>query len=274
MISTIAMKGRVNWLIEKRCLENEQLTKLCLAIEKQGNSWLAVDYPYRTPFNIKDCVVAYGSLSFCKNLPTFVPGSYCTLANYEYSRYAGKLRGLLVNDDFAILPYISLLQQWDWLLERFGDKYDHLFLRPNSGYKLFDGGVYHIDYDGLEEWTLNREFAIQDDDLVVIAKPQTISDEWRAVVADGAVVDICYYRKDSRPHYERTENPDVWAIAIKAADRYQPDSAFTIDVGLTTNGKYKVVEINSFSCAGLYGVDLYKVVEAVSKVAIKDYEEF
>jgi len=41
-----------------------------------------------------------------------------------------------------------------------------------------------------------------------------------------------------------------------------------------SNGDILLLEINSFSCAGLYSCDYDKVVKAVSSAALKDWRDY
>ena len=61
--------------------------------------------------------------------------------------------------------------------------------------------------------------------------------------------------------------------AQEAANLYNPDRCWTIDVAKTEFGTYKVLEIGCFSCAGLYGNNLEKVVKAVSLAALDEWKE-
>ena len=49
------------------------------------------------------------------------------------------------------------------------------------------------------------------------------------------------------------------------SEEYYPDKFYTIDAGLTAWGP-KIIEYNSFSCAGLYDMDYEKVVKTVEEV--------
>ena len=52
---------------------------------------------------------------------------------------------------------------------------------------------------------------------------------------------------------------------------YQPDLAYTIDVCKTNNDEYKLLELNSFNCASMYGNDYDKVVNAINKLAVNEH---
>jgi hypothetical protein len=77
-----------------------------------------------------------------------------------------------------------------------------------------------------------------------------------------------------KPHYDKICT-DVKAIefAEQMVKLYQPDKAFTIDVCKRDDGEYKLLEINSFNCASMYGNDYDAVVKFTNDLAIKEYND-
>ena len=55
---------------------------------------------------------------------------------------------------------------------------------------------------------------------------------------------------------------------------YNPDKCWTMDIVKTEKLGYKLLEIGCFSCAGLYGNNLNKVVKSVSESALKEWKEY
>ncbi len=74
--------------------------------------------------------------------------------------------------------------------------------------------------------------------------------------------------------YEGKEGSNALMLAYEAAKRYNPDRCWTVDIAKTEYGTYHVLEIGCFSCAGLYGMDLEKVVDKVSEEALKEWKEY
>ena len=58
----------------------------------------------------------------------------------------------------------------------------------------------------------------------------------------------------------------MYDFAQKMADIYQPDFAYTLDLVIDVKGNVKLLELNSFSCAGLYACDMEKIVKSVSNM--------
>ena len=46
---------------------------------------------------------------------------------------------------------------------------------------------------------------------------------------------------------------------------------YVCDVALLPDDTAKVIELNAFSSSGLYACDTYKIVEAVSRAAMREY---
>jgi hypothetical protein len=73
----------------------------------------------------------------------------------------------------------------------------------------------------------------------------------------------------------RDTHPICDTMAQKVAEaEWQADRVYICDVALVDSAPYeggtkqaKIIELNAFSCSGLYACDTYKIVEAVSKAA-------
>lgn len=222
--------------------------------------------------SIGQCYVAYGSLAFTQAVRKkyITPGAYCTLEKYACTRYYPKMAPLLLNRSYVMLPYGELVRRKDFLFDSLDPfRTDTLFVRPDSGGKQFHGQL--VPRDGYEEAVKKMAFyEVPDHELVVIATPQRLRAEWRFVVADKRVLPA----GQQQPTPGGSECPlEALALAGKAAQLYEPDKVWTVDVGLTEEGDYKVVEIGSFSAAGLYAPDLTEIVRVVSKIAALEWHE-
>jgi hypothetical protein len=70
----------------------------------------------------------------------------------------------------------------------------------------------------------------------------------------------------------RGHSRGAYKVAWEAARLYRPEAAWTIDVCRTVHDNYYVLELNSFSCSGLYKCDKDAVVRAVSRAALEDWQ--
>ncbi len=272
----------VKWLFETDIFD-ENIHKLVKACETAGleskicaNEHFGQNKTYLDLFKPDDCVVTYTSLEFAAQIrreAKWIPGSYCNLKNYECTSYYPQIGADLLNCDYIMLPFGELSRRRDYLFDVLGTD-GCFFVRPNRGNKIFTGKLIERErYD--RELTLLGFYEVQPDELVVAAEPQNVTGEYRFVVADNKIVAGSQYRNNGG---EVERSPDVPLPALEMAERYahlSPDRAWCIDVCYRKHyDDYKIMEINSFGCSGLYECDPDSVVRAVSKTAWKEYEEY
>lgn len=190
------------------------------------------------------------NLGICYNWQEFL----CT--NY-YLKFPSEL---MLNSPCLFLPYGLIKQSKDFLF----DKWPTLFIRPNSGSKPFTGSV--VEYD-----TFDRDIQfdgglskISENELCLVSSACRIMEEVRFVVVDGQVITGSFYRLGNKLHYKRAMDSYI-RIAQNIVNQcsFNPDPVWVLDLCLS-GGDFYVLEVNSFSCAGLYECDMDKIVQAVS----------
>jgi hypothetical protein len=178
------------------------------------------------------------------------------LDNYQCSNYYLEIpREKLLNSDFLLLPWWKLENSGEGLFEYFGC--DRLFIRPNSGEKLFTGTTVGYKWFSKEleiiQGLPSSNFDAQD--LVLISSAKEVYEEVRFLMQGKNVIS-----------YGSSDN--LWGFdlplytKLAESNRYYPDHFYTIDIGMTKDGP-KIVELNSFVSAGLYDADYSLVVKAV-----------
>jgi len=131
---------------------------------------------------------------------------------------------------------------------------------------MFDKWNYTIEL--LEDVT-----SVTDETMILISPLKDIIGEFRFVVCDGQVVTGSEYRWDDRLDIRIDYPIECFDLAEKIANHdWQVDDAYIVDVASTIEGP-KVIELNSFSCAGLYACDLEKIVKSLSSVSLKTWKE-
>jgi hypothetical protein len=177
----------------------------------------------------------------------------------------------MLNDDFVILPFAEFRRRG---LGRWGGQ---CFLRPNAVTKSFTGMVIDEESFPAEVNALEKLQYVMPDDLVVAATARRIERETRFVIVDGEVVSGSTYGWNGNADFGLPIDEQSLSLAREVASReWQPDRAYTCDVALTEIGGQTVarlVELNSFSCAGLYACDLDNVVAAVSAMTLDEWEQ-
>lgn len=277
---------KVNWVIDKYIFEDYE-TKLADAIVRSGMNVHYYD-ELKTDigtfmgkrFTDNDIVIFHGSLQHgrrVEKLPLY-PGIFLTLDAYECYKYYGHFGDYLLNNVYRMLGLNDVLRYKQHIFAGFGT--DSIFIRPSNGYKSFPGQT--LPYKNFEQEfdILTKSYGgLEMDTLVVVSPAREIDEEYRFIVVDGKVVSGSLYmdkhnRSKWEAYYNRgCEDKEAWAFAEKMAKIYQPDKAFTLDVCKLPNGEYKLIEVNSFCCGSMYGNDYDKVVEAVNKLCISEFED-
>lgn len=274
------------WLLETDKF-HENLSRLADEIRTQGMDcviasyvpWADKDHPsgpshFSQLFPENDCVVFYGTLNFGSKIlreTKWIPCAYCNLPELQCVNYYPALGTFLLNDDYVMLPFGDLIRKKDHLYEMLGDA-DCLFIRPNSGMKPFGGQVLERERFELDVGRLKN--AMFPHELCVVSSPKNVEDEWRFVVVQGKIVASSKYISAGEV-ISSTDVPNEAKDLAEAVVRtgFSPDSAWTLDICRTRRNEYRLLEVNCFSCAGLYACDLKPIVTAVSKAAIEDWKE-
>jgi hypothetical protein len=214
--------------------------------------------------------LSYGSYAFVRHVRDLSarsgqarPGVYARIENLSFHVFAAHIGDLLLNDDFHILPFGEL--------SRRPPPSNPVFLRPDRVTKAFTGFSVKPDDFAFEIGCLERTGSVTREELVVVARAKQIDLECRYVIADGKVVaGSTYGWADGFTPSVKTD-PKCDDVARKVAGRdWQADTVYTCDVALS-GGSARVVELNSFSCAGLYACDTAKVAEAVTRSMIDEF---
>lgn len=266
----------VKWLLEPETFKGEA-QPLVDALEKLGIEHKVWKFgqPYengKKAFKDEDCVIFYGSLQFSRVLKReakWVPGIYCNLPKFECLYYYPRFGNHLANADYVMMPLGELQRRKDWLFEKLG-KDNQLFIRPSSGFKSFTGElVFESEWDKTLRFLAFRN---DPETLAIVAKPIIISYEWRTVVAENKVVAASQYKKNS----EMVRSADVpsevlnYAQSVLNSVKYKPDPIWTLDI-CNADGELKVLEVGSFSCAGLYSCDPEAVIAEANRIAWEEY---
>ena len=251
------------WIADRHLLD--ETPALAPAIEASGAQLFRTKYvPFSPvqdfgPFTAEDCCIVYGTANFVAACPEHIqPGAYGVTAAIGPEHYYARLPlEWMLNDDFVILP-LGVIGARLGLGRR--------FVRPLDPFKTFAGRVIDsvddlkdaVDHGGAGPET-----------LCLVAGVKPIHHEVRFVVADGHVVAQGPYGRHKVP------SPEVLDICRDLAQRvahhvWQPARVYMCDVVFTNLGP-RVVELNAFACAGLYGCDVEAVVRAVNQAALDDH---
>lgn len=163
------------------------------------------------------------------------------------------------------LNYEHVYMTWGQIWKQFNHN-SEVFIRPVYGFKTFAGGLLSKErmYDRLIEEKIPYSTLC----LVSPAKP--IEAEYRLVVAGQNIIGATLYLPD--------ESPKVPQSILSAGREFltwidTPDDIYCLDL-CVSDGKIKLLEINSFTTSGLYCVNIPEMCEQVEKFLIEKEKEY
>jgi hypothetical protein len=268
------------WLFESDVFD-ENISRIIHEVKRQGMRADIAHYiplqssqSYRDIYEPYSCVIFYGSLNFASQLmreTNWIPGAYHNTPEFDCTSYYPYLGKYLLNSNYMMLPYGELYRKRDMLFDKFGEQ-DTIFVRPNSGGKVFTGKLVTRDRYEKDISQLGY-YHIKPRELVVVANPRNLNKEWRFIVVDGKVIAGSQYRSNDEKNVSPEVSPSAWDLAEEiAGGRYQPARAWSLDICETMAGNQYLMEIGCVSCAGWYACDPEPIVREVSRVALEEYE--
>jgi len=274
---------QVRWIVENFNNDSEY-QRLIDEIKRQGMECLEVKYvPFQggvydqildTP---DECVIFYGSLNLGRQLlreKKWIPAVWCNLSNFRCSAYYPHYYEYLLNKASIFMPAGLLIPRADdiySMMERDG----RIFIRPDSGYKEFSGQIlarpHHDEF--VKNWVLG-DGNLTPDGLTVISTVKEVTGEWRFFVGPEGVICGCTSKENNQNCFKPGVDPSAKELADKIANHtWRPDPLFVVDI-CKWGGEYYLMEINSFSCSGLYCCDAEPIVRVASETARKEWEDY
>jgi hypothetical protein len=213
------------------------------------------------------------------------PGVWINLNTMRYLNYSSKIHDLMLNMNYIVLPLYSLKARMPLIHSVCRDS--KFFMRPDGGDKKFTGDVFSLnDIDRLSNGFFNSDFPVDLDTLAVLSPPMDIIREWRFFMRKGSGVitsslymdegEIVEKQGSVEPATKLAEKVDkVISEKIKSNDETDGLSPiYTIDICEDVNGDFKVVELNSFSCSGIYACDPTKIIKEASILSMIENGEY
>jgi len=264
------------WIVEN-FVKEPSFKGLTEAIKELGYPLLEINGDYSRDMLTKvdsPCVILNGSIKMVKlvreGLPfNYHPVSYCNFQNYKCSAYYSHFGPYLFNDKYCLMSLKELVRQKYDVWGHYG-KDGVIFIRPDSGEKTFQAGLLDIiDLAQLHESNTDCEH-----DLMLVSTPKNIRWEGRFVVSrKREIIASSTYRFQGQV----AKIPSVPEETTKFCKKllrevnYLPDSVFCFDICQDNDGECWLLELTSFSSAGLYETNKKAIVEKVSEIAIEDW---
>lgn len=260
-----------NWLVQSNVsLTSPTSAQIELACKLTNRSFHSIIHPpgriamLQVPETTKSCPLVFhgrSALILSALNSEWRHGVFFEPENFTHSAYA---RGY--TDDY--LNVDAQLMSWEELLE-FDDHNDSaVFLKPINDYKGFTGlRVRRSEIASFyKDLTKSRPMPLQD--LVVVAQPKNIINEWRFFIVDGVPISASMYV----PKISDIVPVEVWDFATQLARIWQPAVVYTLDIAKTDFG-FKIVECNCFNASRFYLADIEKLVRVISEFQESTYPQ-
>lgn len=129
-----------------------------------------------------------------------------------------------------------------------------IFIKPDENAKAFPAGVLED-----KSWLDRHLLDVKDDVPTFLSEVVNFVTEYRAYVVDGEMIGLYYYKGDFRIF------PDVKVID-KAIGEYQyPPAGYSMDFGVTEDGRTLLIECNDGWSLGNYGLEASKYSRLLGK---------
>jgi hypothetical protein len=223
------------------------------------------------------CMVANGSLKMCRIIteeltdlgvhPTLLP----TFERYKCSAYYSYFGPYLFNDKYCMMSLKEIVRQKYEVWGHYG-KDSLIFLRPDSGEKTFQAGMVDI-IDLPKLWDANKDV---EHELMLVSTPKNVLWEGRFVVSKSrGIIASSTYRFQGKVCIIPSVPTETTAFCKQLLQKvdYVPDPVFCLDICQDTDKNCWLMELTSFSSAGLYATDKKEIITKVSEIAIEEYRK-
>lgn len=270
------------WLLETDCY-GTALDPLKAEIRRQGMQYGVIHHETFAsghltkvgdhPLIEDDCIIFIGTWPLFRHIqlhwPGWIPGGWCSSENLDCATYYPHFSELLVNREHCILTGVDALQRKEELFQRFS-RDELVFVRPSGCVKIFTGRCVDINAFGNAIAPARYDSATP----IVVAPPRSMGREWRLVIADHVPIAASQYYNEGMACLAQGCPPEVSAFAETALRKiaWQPDDIFVMDV-CECDGELRVLELNGFSCAGLYHCDPAPIVAGAIRIALRAWNQ-
>ncbi len=260
----------IKWILE-RDMFHDKHERLATAIEKNGQEVISWNDDWWETSNLDsyndEKVIFHGCLENAARICSetkWKPGAYCDVEAFNCSSWYSNAKKWLVNSEWVLTTVNDLVENPQEILQQIGVK-DQFFVRPNSPLKPFSGRL--IETKNLSLNALDHGFYYDDTSLQIIVSPcKNIGKEWRYIVAGNKVITGSGYIAETRTEVAVDPKGDQWQFASKIAQEIDPpDDVYVMDVCLVDD-ELKLLELNPFSGADLYGCDRDIIVKSISEI--------
>lgn len=264
------------WIVDKYIFQDNLPRE---AFENLGIEYTEMEYipfleKYEPPYSYDDCVITYGTINAVRHLKKYF-GTFLREENLKYHVYSSNYNvpnGWFLNSDSFFVTFRYLTENYEDVYKRIGS--NSIFIRPDSGNKSFTGKVIpKIDIE-LELNCMKQLYNTSNEELILVSTPKIIHEEARFIICGDESIANSRYQIDGVHRIDSNTSSKSIDFVEKILERHSwvPEELFTLDVALTEHGP-KIVELNSFSCAGWYDCDEELIIDRVSRFVYNLWKE-
>jgi hypothetical protein len=233
------------------------------------------------PYAEDDCVITYGSIEFNQALRyrEFIPNNaWVNMENLKCSTYCNYYGKYMLNSPYMFMTIAEIKRNIDFIFQTFGDN-GKIFIRPDSSQKEFTGCL--VTKENFDKDLFKMSYGKIDEAwLCLVSKPRKISIEYRFLIADKEVITGSMYKFNGE-YEERAEfSDDALKLAQSiASEKWQPSRVYSVDISWLYEkdsddpSRLNLLEVNGFNTASMYLCDWKKIVPALNKVALEEWNE-
>lgn len=259
------------WVIEDTPFDANSIKQLTFSFAKYNIDYNYINYfPFifnREWRKIKHKnIFAYGSINLIQAIykqKIKQVNIFCNFEQFKYTYYSKYLSKYLLNQDYKMISLLDLIQN-----KKIHYEQNHsIFIKSDDGYKSISGMV--IAEGNFDYWLATLDPNLNNNIKLIISAAKEIEKEYRFFVTKNKVLAGSQYQTNRDLDIRSYVDPKAEELALEicSLNDYQPDPVYCLDIGKVKDNYY-LIEVNSFSCAGLYACDTDEIVKF-----IKDYFE-
>lgn len=261
---------KVKWLVDSCLMTKDENTRMLQALS-DNDVHVSAYRPFVDEVNTHgltsyDPVAVYGTIQFARRTSQFC-GNLFIQDDYLVTNYRETI-GPIPDSDWL---NNGMFTTWGMLKRTISSYVSPIFVRPNSGSKIFTGLAIHpVKFLEKANGEMLPWAEIEPTTLVQVSVAQKIHSEYRMFIYEGKVITGSMYGDGKRSSFV---DPKALEFAQSFAELSTWEIPFVLDVAILKNGSVKAVEINCITCAGWYDADYSKIVKCINEYTLKAHRE-
>lgn len=234
----------------------------------QGHVWSA-DNPLVAEYMP---ALALTTIQDIRNIQTYkyTPWFFYHNTNYSVSYWMSYLPNIdFLNKQSMFIP-CGLLKTFNKDILSSTSNEGKIFIRPNSGNKLFAGCVIELeDFEHEVNMIINK---LSPENMVVISPYKKLHPvEWRFWIVNNHVIAYTPYSWEEDLEWKPAPFDALVLAHHVALSGFQIDATYVVDIVSDVNNKFYINEINATSTSGVYNVPFDKFFHPLRELSLQEY---